>query len=218
MHRSKWMAPLAAAFGIAASPAGALPLISELYYDAVGADDGKAFVELYGTPGASLDGMRLQLVNGDNGAVATNLILAGVFGDDGFFVVADRTSAGTTTIENADLLLDFDLQNGPDSLVLRDDVSVLDAVGFGTFGEGLVFAGEGSPAVDVAPGESLARHFANVDTGDNALDFGALTTPTPGTAPLAAIPEPGTAGLFGAGAIVLARCRARRVRCGLLPP
>lgn len=211
MHRSKWMAPLAAALGLA-TPAGALPLISELFYDAVGADDGKAFVELYGTPGASLEGMRLQLINGDNGAIATNLILSGVFGADGFFVVADRTSAGTTTIENADLLLDFDLQNGPDSLVLRDAVSVLDAVGFGEFGEGLVFAGEGAPAVDVAAGESLARHFANVDTGDNALDFGGLTIPTPGSAPLAAIPEPGTASLVGAGAMLLAHRRKGRVR------
>ena len=46
----------------------------------------------------------------------------------------------------------------------------------------------------------------------NALDFGGLTTPTPGSAPLAGIPEPGTASLVGAGAIVLARHRARRAR------
>ena len=49
------------------------------------------------------------------------------------------------------------------------------------------------------------------DTGDNALDFGGLTVPTPGTGPLAAIPEPGTASLVGAGSLLLARRRARRV-------
>ena len=212
MHRSKWIAPFAAALAVAsaATPAHALPVISELLYDAVGADDGKSFVELYGTPGAALDGLRLQVVNGDTGAVAASLALSGLFGADGLFVVADRTSAGTTSVAEADLLLDFDLQNGPDSLLLRDANGVLDAVGYGVFAAGQVFAGEGAPAEDVAAGASLARHFANVDTGDNALDFGALAVPTPGSAPLASIPEPGTAGLLGLGLAALVRRDPRR--------
>ena len=32
------------------------PLISEVYYDAVGSDDGLSFVELWGAPGTDLDG------------------------------------------------------------------------------------------------------------------------------------------------------------------
>jgi hypothetical protein len=189
------------------APAQALPLISEVFYDAVGADDGKAFVELYGTPGASLAGLRLQVVNGDGGAVVATLMLSGTFPSDGLFVVADRTSAGTTTIENADLLLDFDLQNGPDSVVLRDATSILDAVGYGVFDVDQVFAGEGSPAEDVPPGSSLARRFADVDTGDNAFDFVALAVPTPGIASIAGVPEPGSAALIGIGLAALGRRR-----------
>jgi len=38
----------------------ALPLISEAFYDASGSDDGLVFVELFGTPGTSLDGLVLK--------------------------------------------------------------------------------------------------------------------------------------------------------------
>ena len=213
MQASKWVvAAAAAALLLGGAPAArALPLVSELFYDAIGSDDGNAFVELYGAPGASVAGLRLQIVNGDNGAITGTLILAGAFGADGLFVVADRTSAGTTAISGADQLLDFDLQNGPDSLVLRDANGVLDAVGYGVFGAGLAFLGEGSPAVDVPAGSSLARRFANVDTDDNALDFAALAVPTPGSAPIANVPEPGTATLAACGLAGLAR-RARPPR------
>lgn len=195
----------------AAVPAAqSAPLISELFYDAVGTDDGQSFVELYGTPGASLVGMRLEVVNGDNGAIVTGLNLSGVFTSTGLFVVADRTSAGTSSVAGANLLLDFDIQNGPDSLVLRDATSVLDAVGFGVFGATDVFAGEGASAIDVAPGASLARYFANVDSGDNHADFGELAAPTPGTAPIAAVPEPGVASLLALGLAGLASRRRMR--------
>ena len=50
---------------LAASPALALPLISELFYDAVGSDNGQSFVELYGAPGASLEGLVLEGVQFD---------------------------------------------------------------------------------------------------------------------------------------------------------
>jgi hypothetical protein len=205
MHGAATFAALAFA-----APAAALPTISEVLYDAAGSDDGKSFVELYGEPGTTLDGLRLELVNGDGGAIVNRLALSGAFGPDGLFVVADRLSDGTTTVADADLLLDFDLQNGPDSLVLRDDAGVLDAVGFGAFEAGMVFAGEGDPAVDPPAGSSLARLFADVDTGDNALDFAALAVPTPGQAPLAQVPEPGTAALGAAGLGLLAAGRRAR--------
>jgi hypothetical protein len=193
---------------LALAPAAhGLPLISEVFYDAVGSDDGYGFVELYGSPGSSLDGLRLEVVNGDNGAIVTGLNLAGVFGVSGLFVIADRTAAGTTEVAGADLLLDFDIQNGPDSVVLRAGATVLDAVGFGVFGPEDVFAGEGAAALDVPAGSSLARRFANLDSDDNASDFIALETPTPGSAVFAPIPEPGVASLCALG---LAGLGARR--------
>ena len=192
----------------------ALPVISEFFYDAVGSDDGFSFVELYGAPGASLAGLTLDGVNGSNGAVGPSLALAGVIPADGIFLIADVTSGGTSFVAGADLLLDFDFQNGPDSVVLRAGSVVLDALGYGVFAPGEVFAGEGAPAADPAAGASLARRFADVDSDDNASDFVALDTPTPGSAPLSAVPEPGSAALFGIGLAGFAAAGGRRRRGG----
>ena len=198
-----------AAVLLGAAPAFAVTLLSEVYYDAVGVDDGQSFVELYGTPGSSLTGLVIEGVNGTGGAITHTLPLSGVFGTDGLFVLADRTSAGTTQVNDADLLLDFDFQNGPDSVVLRGASGVLDALGYGVFAAGEVFAGEGTPAVDPVAGLSLARLFANLDTNDNAADF-AAGDPTPG---VAALPEPSGAALLGLGLVGLARLgRAGRPR------
>jgi len=190
----------------------ALPVISEVFYDAVGSDDGLSFVELHGTPGTSLAGLVVENVNGANGAVGPSLALSGTIPASGLFVVADATAGGVSFVAGADLLLDFDFQNGPDSVVLRLGGSVLDALGYGVFAAGEVFAGEGAPAVDPAAGASLARRFADVDTGDNAADFIALAVPTPGSAPFSSVPEPGGATLLGAGLAGLAVGRGRRGR------
>jgi len=199
------LAPLLFSF---AAPAAALPLISEVFYDAVGSDDGLTFIELYGAPGTVLDGFSLEGVNGSNGAVGPVLTLTGSIPPGGLFVVADGAS-GTTSVANADLILNFDFQNGPDSIVLRMGTSVLDAVGYGEFDPGEVFAGEGTPADDPPAGWSLARHFADVDTDDNALDFVALEVPTPGAADLS-VPEPAAGPLVAGGLLVLGVLRRRR--------
>jgi hypothetical protein len=93
---------------------------------------------------------------------------------------------------------------------LRSAAELLDAVGFGVFGATEVFAGEGSPAVDVPAGASLARLFANLDSGDNAVDFGELAVPTPGSALFAPVPEPGVASLCALGLAALATRRRLR--------
>ena len=178
----------------------ALPVISEVFYDAVGSDDGLSFVELYGTPGTSLAGLFVDNVNGANGAVGPSLALSGTFPASGLFVVADATAAGVSSVAGADLLLDFDFQNGPDSVVLRLGDSVLDALGYGVFAASEVFAGEGAPAVDPAAGASLARRFADVDTGDNAADFISLARAHAGLgAARRRCPSPGAPRCWGPG-------------------
>lgn len=213
MRSTHYRAGLCAAVALAASAvpvarASALPLLSEVLYDAVGADDGQLFVELYGSAGFDLSGFTLEGVNGANGATGPVLMLAGPIPADGFLVVAD-VAGGATQVANADLLLDFDLQNGPDSLVLRDPLgNVVDALGYGSFGSGDVFAGEGAPAPDPPAGQSLARRFADVDTDSNLADFVALEIPTPGSGPLL-LPEPESGLLLGLGLFCLAFLRRR---------
>jgi hypothetical protein len=184
---------------VAAGGAQAMPILSEVYYDAVGSDDGQSFVEIAGDPGTSLEGYAIDGINGSNGAVGPTILLSGVIGLDGLFVVADRTSSGTSSVLGADLLANFDFQNGPDSVVIRMGDVIVDGLGYGVFAPGEIFAGEGSAAPDAAAGASLARVFANVDRDDNAADFHVLAVPTPGEASFAPVPEPGSALLLGLG-------------------
>lgn len=184
-------------------------LISEVLYDASGTDAGNVFVELYGIPGMSLDGFLLQGINGSTGTPYKDVFLSGVIPSDGVFVIADDDSGGATSVPNADLIVDVDFQNGPDSIQLNDGSAVVDALGYGDFTTA-IFAGEGSAAPVTASGESLARVSGLVDTDNNAVDFEILATPTPGSVPVSTVPLPAAAWLFISGIAVLA-ARGRRL-------
>ena len=187
----------------------AATVISEALYDATGTDNGNVFVELYGVPGTVLDGLSLEGVNGTDGSVYLALALSGVIPGDGIFVVADDAGDGSSLIGGADLVVEMDFQNGPDSIVLRDGAAVLDALGYGDFTSG-VFAGEGSAAPDAPAGSSLARLDPLVDTDDNLSDFAVLEVPTPGSVPVSSVPLPPALPLFLSGFTALCAMRRRR--------
>lgn len=182
-------------------PASAHLLISEIFYDAAGSDNGFAFVELAGPPGLELGGISLVGRNGADGDVYKTVPLSGVVPADEIFVIGDDDGSGNTFVSNADLILEVDFQNGPDSVLLWDGDTALDAVGYGDF-SAAVFAGEGSPASDAHAGASLARRVWNLDTNDNGFDFMVQNVPTPGSVLMAGAPLPGTLWLFGSGILL----------------
>ena len=190
--------------------AQAQTIISEVLYDAAGTDNGNVFVELFGSPGTVLDGLLLEGVNGSDGSVYRSVALTGVIPLDGIFVIGDDSGDGTSQVNDADLVVEVDFQNGPDSIVLRDDFGMLDALGYGDFTTS-IFAGEGMPAVDVLAGSSLARFNPLIDTDNNLVDFAVLELPTPGSVPASAVPLPPAAALFMSG--VLGLIGVARKRC-----
>jgi len=184
-------------------------IISELLYDAAGTDNGNVFVELFGTPGTVLDGWLLEGVNGSDGSVYRSVVLAGVIPADGVFLIGDDSGDGSTLVSDSDLVLEIDFQNGPDSVVLRNGATVLDALGYGDF-TGQVFAGEGNAAPDAPSGSSLARHNPLLDTNNNFNDFMVLDLTTPGAVPVSAVPVPPAIALFLSGIVGLVGVARKR--------
>jgi hypothetical protein len=165
-------------------------VINELFYDAVGSDtDGVLFVELFGTPQLSLAGYQILFLNGEGGAVTDSITLpeGSKVPSDGFYLIADSRSndPATSQVNGADLIDNFDPQNGPESVQLKDsDGNLVDVVGYGeglrsVSEEGLALF-ESSAAPDVASGHSLERVSPGQDTDNNAADFVERETPTPG--------------------------------------
>ena len=194
---------------LSTSSVQAQTIISELLYDASSADNGNVFVELFGTPGTVLDGLLLEGVNGADGSVYLSAELTGVISSSGVFLIGDDSGDGSSFISNVDLVREIDFQNGPDSVVLRQGDTVLDALGYGDF-TGLFFSGEGNAASDVSAGQSLARHAPGFDSDDNLSDFMVLDLPTPGAVPVSAVPVPPALGLFLSGIIGLAGVARKR--------
>jgi len=166
-------------------------VLNEIFYDATESDtDGHLFIELYGTPGMTLGGFKVSFVNGSDGKLYDTITLPveAAMPVDGFYVIADAKTGESTAsnVADADLIDNFDPQNGPDAVQLLDASGVLlDAVGYGegsmAVAENGLSSFEGAPAVDAVSGQSLERRETGVDTGDNAQDFVAIESPTPGS-------------------------------------
>jgi hypothetical protein len=176
--------------------AGGFIVINELYFNSAATDAG-CFIELKGPAGTSLEGYKLQGVNGKPGTQAPlyatlTFEASHALDANGYFVVAQ--DAGVILPPGAAFAVSLfaDLQNGPDNVVLVDPAGArVDAVAYtglgGTFdnfdGEGMAASG---PSNDTL---SLSRLPDGTDNNDNATDF-AVSAKTPGAANVAAPPPP----------------------------
>jgi hypothetical protein len=171
------LTPAASAPAQAGCAPPARALIAEVFYDAIGDDTGREFVELYDlldTP-VPLTGLRLEA--GDGAAPGRwALRWMGAPGDTirphGRFVIG-----GALVVPAPNAVATLDLQNGPDAVRLVWPDGAIEVVGYGVLSAPEYFCG--SPAPDVESGLSLSRIPDDADLGSNGLDFRAAS-PTPG--------------------------------------
>lgn len=164
-------------------------VINEALYDIPGDDtNGVLFVELSGDPGASIGGYKILFINGDDGQTTEEIAIpkSATIPDDGIFLIADSKTGqgGATFVAGADVIDNFDPQNGPDCVQLLDDKGALiDALGYGlpiaSPAANALECFEGTPAAKPPAGSSLSR-TDGLDTDDNAADFRTPAAPTPG--------------------------------------
>jgi len=160
------------------APAAEL-VINEIDYDTGSSDE---FIEVYNPGGSDVDltGYRFDLVNGTNGTAYASYAGVGQVAGGGYFVIAKQTVFDAASVPK--LLLDENLQNGPDAIRIVETASgrVVDSVHY----EGAVpGAGEGTPAGrdSSAAATSIGRCPNGFDSNDNGTDFGSMTA-TPGSA------------------------------------
>jgi len=155
--------------------------INEILYDPPGGDAG-CYIEIVGPPGTSLTGYSLKFTKGSDGTeyVPPLLLTNQTIGSSGYFVVAQDATVVVGAGANSMISIKANMQNGPDNVQLLLGAVVVDAVGYGTFGAGTFFMGEGTPWPGVNNSvQSVSRLPNGADTSNNFADF-ALGTQTPG--------------------------------------
>ena len=170
---------LALALALASCALSGHARLSEVLYDAEGADTGYEFVELW-NPSAlpvPLAGLRIEAGDG-SGAGRWTLRWTGGAGDT-IGAGARFVIGGSLVDPPPDAVATLDLQNGPDAVRLVWPDGATEVLGYGALAYPEYFCGE--PAGDVVSGQSLARVPDDADLGSNALDFRAAP-PSPGRA------------------------------------
>lgn len=161
--------------------------INEVLYDIEGSDtNGDCFIELLGEPETSLNGYIINLINGDDGKTYKSIKIESnkLIPEDGIFLIADQDSSGHSNVTDFDYLVNFDPQNGPDSIqLINSDYELVDVLGYGNLNPEVADNGlamfEFNPSDDASSGQSVCR-LQDADSDNNSEDFGACPMPTPG--------------------------------------
>ncbi|WOI56295.1 ExeM/NucH family extracellular endonuclease [Palleronia sp. LCG004] len=190
---------------VTASATSQTLVINEVLGSTTGADS--EYIELFGTPGTSLDGLSIIVVESDdqaaNGDIDFRLDFGAgdAIGENGFFLAANGIAAATYNVTPNVEIGDNSIENSSYTIALVETASlgdgivsgseiVLDAVGVSD-GEGPEFFAFDAPVIG-PDGSFLPAGVGRVDDGvdtDNASDFEILSfnndsppnTPTAGT-------------------------------------
>ena len=212
------------------SPANAEITLSEVFYDATGADDGFEWIELHNESSAPIELGGFSIGWGGTTYLSGAVALSGIVAAGDYFVVGGPES----TLDNASPVLDLavdlesDLQNSgtiADGVALFDipieeltpETVPLSAVLYGGENSSGLLDESGLPgAVDVADapgGSSIERGLDGV--------WRVQEIPTPG-APPQPVPEPSSIALAAASSVALTACwmragqraaRSKNTRC-----
>jgi len=142
-------------------------VINEVFYNPLGPDTGKEFVELY-NPADYMVQLKGYALESGNGANPNDWTLEWTGTTEsipakGYFLIGELN-----VTPKPDFVTSLDLQNSPDGDRLLKNGTIIDTVGYGN----LVYPEyyESSPASNVKEGFSLQR-VNGIDTNDNSLDF-----------------------------------------------
>ena len=169
-------------FPDALQPQAAELVINEIDFDQAGVDTAE-LVEIWnpGSSAVTLDGYRIDLVNGSDNLAYASYTGSGDLTGGGFLVIADQGVIDALPAEATSVLLKASgVQNGPDGIRIVEVATgrVVDGVHYKGRVPG---CGEGSPAPPdpATASTSIGRCPDGFDSDDNGLDFASMTA-TPG--------------------------------------
>ena len=175
---------LSLSISLSTAEAKAAVVISEVYYDHPGDDEGHEFVEIYNYSNKSVNLSGWQIRWAGNDFSQRTLDLSGSVPARGHFLIGGDYVLADFGIE-PDMIYNFDFQNGgsaTDGIRLSDGNGYNDTILYDSPNSNLLPGDSGwdnlSFCPDVSQGHSLGRINLQIDT-DIMSDFADLNDPTP---------------------------------------
>lgn len=175
-------------------PPSAQLVLSEVFYDAAGGDDGLEWVELVNLGGSAIDLSAYSLGNGGSSYTSSKVQLSGTIAAGGVFVVGGPTADASNGTPSFDQVVDFspDFQNGGTTAdgVALFDLPAAQVTGVTVPIDTVLYGGSNTSGlidetgVASAPEVGDAPAGSSIERTDVAGSWQIQASPTPGSSPL----------------------------------